>query len=139
MCLRRLGFKTSVLNGLPVVFLKALCMSKRTDQEFLSDIREALQRIAAYVTGMTYESFVADSKTQDAVIRNLEILGEAAKNISNELRAKYPSVPWRSMAGARDRLIHHYFGTNLDIVWQIITVELPQVHSQLERIKDTSE
>ena len=100
-------------------------MSKRTDQEFLSDIREALQRIAAYVTGMTYESFVADSKTQDAVIRNLEILGEAAKNISNELRAKYPSVPWRSMAGARDRLIHHYFGTNLDIVWQIITVELP--------------
>jgi uncharacterized protein with HEPN domain len=114
-------------------------MSKRTDQEFLSDIREALQRIAAYVTGMTYESFVADSKTQDAVIRNLEILGEAAKNISNELRAKYPSVPWRSMAGARDRLIHHYFGTNLDIVWQIITVELPQVHSQLETIKDTSE
>jgi uncharacterized protein with HEPN domain len=114
-------------------------MSKRTDQEFLSDIREALQRIAAYVTGMTYESFVADSKTQDAVIRNLEILGEATKNISNELRAKYPSIPWRSMAGARDRLIHHYFGTNLDIVWQIITVELPQVHSQLETIKDTSE
>lgn len=114
-------------------------MSKRTDQEFLSDIREALQRISAYVAGMTYESFVADSKTQDAVVRNLEILGEATKNLSNELRAKYPSVPWRSMAGARDRLIHHYFGTNLDIVWQIATVELPQVASQLETIEDTSE
>ena len=90
-------------------------MSKRTDQEFLSDIRQALQRITAYVAGMKYESFVADPKTQDAVVRNLEILGEAAKNLSDELRAKYPSIPWRNMAGARDRLIHHYFGTNLDI------------------------
>ena len=114
-------------------------MSKRTDQEFLSDIREALQRITAYVAGMTYESFVADPKTQDAVVRNLEILGEAAKNLSDELRAKYPTVPWRSMAGARDRLIHHYFGTNLDIVWQIATVELPQVALQLETIEDTKE
>jgi uncharacterized protein with HEPN domain len=114
-------------------------MSKRADQEFLSDIREALQRISAYVAGMTYESFVADSKTQDAVVRNLEILGEATKNLSNELRAKYPSVPWRSMAAARDRLTHHYFGTNLDIVWQIATVELPQVASQLKTIEDTSE
>src|SRR5688572_18517368 len=112
MCSRRLGFKTFVSNGSRAVFLKALCMSKRTDQEFLSDIREALQRIAAYITGMTYESFVADSKTQDAVIRNLEILGEATKNLSGEFRTKYPTVPWRSMAAARDRLIHHYFGTN---------------------------
>lgn len=75
-------------------------MSKRTDQEFLSDIREALQRIRAYVAGMTYKLFVVDSKTQDAVIRNLEILGEATKNLSDELRAKYPTVPWRSMAAA---------------------------------------
>ena len=110
-------------------------MSKRTDQEFLSDIREALHRITTYVAGMAYASFVADTKTQDAVIRNLEILGEAAKNLSEELRAKYPAVPWRSMAGARDRLIHHYFGINLDIVWQIATVELPQVASQLEKIE----
>jgi len=114
-------------------------MSKRTDREFLSDIREALQRITTYVAGMTYESFVADSKTEDAVARNLEILVEATKNLSEELRAKYPSVPWRSMAGARDRLIQHYFGTNLDIVWQIATVELPQVASQLETTEDKRE
>ena len=88
-------------------------MSRRTDDEFLSDIREALQRIASYVTAMTFDSFEADLKTQDAVIRNLEILGEATKGLSEEFRAKYASVPWRSMAGARDRLIHHYFGTNL--------------------------
>ena len=110
-------------------------MSKRTDQEFLNDIREALHRTMLYVAGMSYESFVVDTKTQDAVIRNLEILGEATKNLSEELRAKYPNVPWRSMAGARDRLIHHYFGINLDIVWQIVTLELPQVASQLETIE----
>lgn len=88
---------------------------------------------------MTYESFVVDSKTQDAVIRNLEILGEATKNLSGEFRTKYPTVRWRSMAAARDRLIHHYFGTNLDVVWHIATVELPQVADQLGKIEDTGE
>jgi uncharacterized protein with HEPN domain len=114
-------------------------MSKRTDQEFLSDIRESLQPITAYVGGMTYETFTADSKTQDAVIRNLEILGEATKNLSDEFRARYPTIPWRSMAAARDRLIHHYFGTNLDIVWHIATVELPQVVNELEKVEGTEE
>lgn len=114
-------------------------MSKRADREFLSDIREAIQRITAYVTGMAYESFVADTKTQDAVIRNLEILGEATKNLSEQLRAEYPSIPWKSMAGARDRLIHHYFGVNLDIVWQIATLELPHVASELSNIEDAEE
>jgi uncharacterized protein with HEPN domain len=66
----------------------------------------------------------------------LEILGEATKNLSEQLRAKYPSLPWKSMAGARDRLIHHYLGVNLDIVWQIITTDLPQVASQLQSIEE---
>lgn len=114
-------------------------MSKRSDSEFLQDIREALDRSIGYIAGMTYESFISDTKTQDAVIRNLEILGEATKNLSEELRAKYPNVPWRNMAGARDRLIHHYFGTNLDIVWQIVTHELPQVASQIETIDESGE
>lgn len=110
-------------------------MSKRTDRESLSDIQQALHRITAYVGEMTYEEFIDDEKTQDAVIRNLEILGEATKNLSKELRSKHSAVPWRSIAGARDRLIHHYFGVNLDIVWQIITAELPRVASQIETIK----
>ena len=99
-------------------------MSKRTNEEFLSDIQG----------GMTYESFLADTKTQDAVIRNLEVIGEATKNLSEELRLEYAEVPWRSMAGVRNRLIHHYFGVNLDIIWQIATAELPGVASQLDRI-----
>lgn len=107
-------------------------MSKRTDQDFLGDIREALRRIMTYVAGMPYETFVRDTKTQYAVIRNLEILGEATKNLSEQLRAKYPSIPWKSVAGARDRLIHHYFGVNLDVVWQIVTCELPPITSELQ-------
>ncbi len=109
-------------------------MSDRTDKDFLSDIQEAARRVKVYTAGMTYEAFLADTKTQDAVIRNLEIIGEATKNLSAELRAKYPDVSWKGMAGVRDRLIHHYFGVNLDIVWHIITVELPDVALQVEEI-----
>ncbi|MBI1741763.1 DUF86 domain-containing protein [Candidatus Acetothermia bacterium] len=111
-------------------------MSERTDRDFLSDIKEAIHRIEAYTGGMTYEAFLADIKTQDAVIRNLEIIGEATKNLSEELRAKHPDIPWKSMAGVRDRLIHHYFGVNLDIVWQVVTSELPKVAPQLAKTSD---
>lgn len=106
-------------------------MSDRTDTALLSDILQAIQRVLEYTAGMTYEAFVADTKTQDAVIRNLEIVGEAAKNLSRELRARYRDAPWKSMAGVRDRLVHDYFGVNLDIVWQIAAVELPQLAPQI--------
>jgi uncharacterized protein with HEPN domain len=97
-------------------------------------MREAVRRISAYSYAMTYDRFLADTKTQDAIIRNLEIMGEATKGLSTELREKYPEVPWRGMAGIRDRLIHHYFGVNLDIVWDIASVELPVLASQIEAI-----
>jgi uncharacterized protein with HEPN domain len=109
-------------------------MSERSDMDFLGDIQEGLRRIKAYTAAMTYQAFLADIKTQDAVIRNLEIMGEATKSLSAELRAKYAGVPWRGMAGVRDRLIHHYFGVNLDIVWQIASGELPEVISQIQEV-----
>jgi uncharacterized protein with HEPN domain len=109
-------------------------MSERTERDFLSDIQEAVRRIMVYTATMTYKAFLADTRTQDAVIRNLEIIGEATKNLSEELRAQYPDIPWKGMAGVRDRLIHHYFGVNLDIVWHITTTELPNVISQIEEI-----
>jgi uncharacterized protein with HEPN domain len=111
-------------------------MSNRTDQEFVSDIRGAIQRIILYTTGMDYDAFVADVKTQDAVIRNLEILGEATKNLSEQFCAEWTGIPWKSMAGTRDRLIHQYFGVNLDIVWQMVTTELPAVANQLPSVAD---
>jgi len=109
-------------------------MSERADRDFLSDIQEAVRRIRAYTTAMTYEAFLADTRTQDAVIRNLEIIGEATKTLSAGLRVRYAGVPWKGMAGVRDRLIHHYFGVNLDIVWHIVTSELPQIALQIEEI-----
>src|SRR3989337_2889437 len=102
-------------------------MSNRADTDFLKDIREAIRRITAYLGGMDYETFMRDTKTQDAVIRNLEIVGEAAKSLSDQLRLENPQIPWRGMTGIRDRLIHHYFGVNLDIVWQVVLVELPEL------------
>lgn len=114
-------------------------MSERSDDLLLADLREALHRISTYTSGMTYEAFAEDSKTQDAVIRNLEILGEATKKLSENLRAEHPEIPWTKMAGARDRLIHHYFGVSLQIVWQIVTVELPALATQLENTSDTGQ
>ena len=111
-------------------------MSDRTDSDFVSDIQEAIRRIADYTAGVTYEAFLADTKTQDAVIRNLEIIGEATKNLSEELRTKRSDIPWKSLAGVRDKLIHHYFGVNLDIVWQVVTGELPPVIAPLAEILD---
>lgn len=102
-------------------------MSSRSDADLLTDIREAIDRIQLYIGAGNYTDFLQDTKTQDAVIRNIEILGEAAKNVSDEVRTAYPKIPWRSMAGMRDRLIHDYFGVNLDIVWQVSTIELPKI------------
>ena len=109
-------------------------MAKRTDVDTLRDIREAIRRTQVYVSTMTFEQFLADIKTQDSVVRNLEVMGEATKNLSVQMRNKYPDVPWKDLAGVRDKLIHHYFGVNFDIVWNIVTVELPVLASQIEEI-----
>ncbi len=86
---------------------------------------------------MNYEQFLNDKRTQDAVVRNLEVIGEAAKNISKQLKNKFPQIPWKDLAGIRDKLIHHYFGVNFDIVWNTANEELPEVLSQLKRILET--
>ena len=109
-------------------------MSNRTDTELLYDIQEALRRIKAYTPEMTYKEFLADTRTQDAVIRNLEIVGEATKKLSIELRNRHPDVPWKKMAGTRDRLIHDYIGVDIEIVWQIIIAELPDLALQIAKI-----
>lgn len=109
-------------------------MSKRTDKEFLLDIQEAIRRIELYIKGLNYQDFSQKIETQDAVVRNLEIIGEAVKNISSNLKGKYKDIQWREIAGMRDKIIHFYFGVNWDIVWQTVEGKLPQLKEKVENI-----
>jgi uncharacterized protein with HEPN domain len=101
---------------------------------YFDDILEAIKNIEEYTRGFTFEDFAKDKKTVDAVIRNFEILGEATKHIPERVRKRYPKVPWKDMAGMRDRLIHEYFGVRLDVVWKTIKERLAEVKSLIEEI-----
>ncbi len=109
-------------------------MSKRDDLDLVEDIQEAIRRINSYVKMLDHDDFFEDIKTQDAVVRNLEVVGEAIKNISEDLKERYPQIQWKELAGLRDKLIHHYFGVNYDIVWHVVKNELPDVIYQLNEI-----
>jgi uncharacterized protein with HEPN domain len=106
-------------------------MSKREDAAVIQDIKEAIDRIMSYTSLMGYDDFLRDYKTQDAVVRNIEILGEAAKLLSDEAKSNYQKIPWKDIAGTRDKLIHDYFGVNIDIVWDIAKNEIPVLYKQL--------
>ena len=101
---------------------------------FLDDIRESCEKILRYTQGMAKVQFEADEKTQDAVVRNLEIIGEAVKHLPEEVRNRYPQVEWRKIAGLRDVVVHHYFGINKDIVWDIVENKVPQLLVQLKQV-----
>lgn len=109
-------------------------MSKRVDIDFLNDIKEAMQRIENYIGDMDYQHFLKDLKTQDAVLRNLEIIGEAVKNVSYEMKREYNDIDWKSIAGMRDKIIHFYFGVNWDIVWSAVKEKIPELKLKIGKI-----
>lgn len=96
----------------------------RDHRLYLDDIREAIQAIREYTEGLTFESFSGDRKTIDAVIRNLEIIGEAAKNLPEEFKAMSGDIEWRKIVGLRNLLIHEYFGVSKPVVWDIVQNKL---------------
>lgn len=108
--------------------------SKRDELIYLQDIVESIIKISVYTSGFDKQAFLENEEKQDAVIRRLEIIGEAAKKISPETRSKYPNLPWKEMAGMRDVLIHEYFGVSPTIVWNVINNELSHLKVEIERI-----
>ena len=109
-------------------------MSKRTYIDFLRDIFEHIEKIEKFTEGYDYERFIQDEKAIYAVIRCFEIIGEAVKKLPQELKDKYPTIPWSRMAGMRDKLIHSYFGVDYETLWETIKKRIPEIKPLFKNI-----
>ncbi len=105
----------------------------KSDHVYLVHIRSSIEKIFLY-TDKGRDEFMADQMTQDAVIRNFEIIGEASKNISEDLKRSHPEIPWKLIGSLRDRLIHAYFGVQLELIWKTIEQDLDKLRAQIETI-----
>ncbi len=107
----------------------------KDDRVYLLHIRDAIRGVLRYTAGGR-EAFFSDEMTQDAVVRKLEVIGEATKHLSEPFRSAHPEVPWKRMAGMRDKVIHEYFGVDLQLVWDVVRTELPNLLSRIEGFLD---
>lgn len=108
--------------------------SRRNYLLYLEDIQDSMAKILSFTEDLSFDEFSTDTKTQDAVIRNFEIIGEASNNLPNKIREQYPEVPWNEMYGLRNIISHQYFGIDLELIWNIITSQLPENHQQITEI-----
>lgn len=108
---------------------------KRDAMVQIEDIIESLLRIEEYILSINKDDFISNVQIQDAVVRRLEIIGEAVKNIPQEIKVKYPHIPWKKIAGMRDLLIHEYFGVNLDRIWKVAKEDIPNLKKEISEIK----
>lgn len=109
---------------------------KRNIHLYIRDILESIDCIGEYANEFSREQLIEDKKTQDAVLRRLEIMGEASKNIPSTIKKKYPQIPWKEMAGTRDVLTHAYFSVNSERIWNIIKNNLPNLRVEIKKILD---
>jgi uncharacterized protein with HEPN domain len=108
----------------------------KDDKIFIEHILDSIRAIEMFTMGVTEDDFYSNREKFDAVVRNLEIIGEAAKNINIEFRNKYPLIPWRQIAGMRDNLIHEYFGVDKEEVWKTVKSDIPMLKEELEGLMD---
>jgi uncharacterized protein with HEPN domain len=106
----------------------------RSHLHFLDDIKEAAGKIQDYTKGMSYEQFLADLRTQDAVIRNFEVIGEAIKNLPDDVKARNPAVAWKQVAGLRDVIAHGYFHIDFEVIWEIVSDRIPVFKKDIAKI-----
>jgi uncharacterized protein with HEPN domain len=107
---------------------------KKDDRIYLDHILESFTKAIQYLNNVSYEAYMADEEKQDAIIRKIEVAGEATKRLSSEIRKKYGHVPWRAIAGMRDKLIHDYFNVDLEMVWETATKDIPSLIPEIETI-----
>lgn len=107
---------------------------KKADAVYLKHIRDAISRIEEYTKAVGYDDFVKNNLIQDGVIRQLEIIGEATKRLSNEFKNKYPHIAWKDIAGMRDKLIHDYLGVDLEAVWDTVKKDVPLLKKEVKKI-----
>jgi len=108
----------------------------RDYRQWLEDMLTSCAKIVRFTSQMSFEEFVEDEKTYDAVVRNLEIIGEAAKNVPEDVREEFPSIEWRKIAGLRDIIAHEYFGIDDDILWDIIQSKVESLQEEITRIME---
>jgi uncharacterized protein with HEPN domain len=109
-------------------------MPKRDPDLLVQDMLEAARKIEFYIAGIEHSSFLLDEKTVDAVVRNLEVLGEAARQLPGNFTSLHSHIPWNIISGLRNRIVHDYFGLDIEIIWQIIQNDLPPLKDQLEKL-----
>lgn len=109
-------------------------MYKRPINLLLNDMRQAIDRIEQYIKNLSFDAFSDDQKSVDAVVRNLEIIGEAASRLPDEFKEKYSEIEWYKVVGLRHRIVHVYFGIDLEIIWQILQKDLPELRQKFTRI-----
>ncbi len=109
-------------------------MSERSYRLYVNDILESINRIDNYTADFGYDDFIKNDLVRDAVLRNLEVIGEAAKSIPDDVREEYSDVPWKRIIGLRNIVIHEYFGVDFENIWKIIKENIPEVKPYIERI-----